>query len=687
MISRLLVANRGEIARRIFTTCRALGIETVAVHSDADAEAPFVAEADHAVRLPGNTPAETYLRIDLVLAAARHAGADAVHPGYGFLAENAEFATAVTDAGLAWIGPPAKAIAAMGDKLAAKTLLAEAGVPMLPSWTDADQVNGFPVLVKAAAGGGGRGMRVVHAADGLADAIASARREAASAFGDGTVFAERYVERSRHVEVQILGDQFGTVVALGARDCSIQRRHQKIVEEAPGVLAPEIRQRLHAAAVAAGRAVDYLGAGTVEFLLASDGEIYFLEMNTRLQVEHPVTELTTGLDLVRLQLLVAEGNPVPIDTTPPATGHAIEVRLCAEEPAHGYRPATGTLHRFAVPGVSAEFGPLTGAGLRLDSGVTDGSVVGVHYDSMLAKVMAWAPTRGEAARALAGALARAELHGVATNRDQLVRILRSPDFAAVDIDTGFLDRHPEVLAPLVSAGELPVVAVAAALASAADRRAAAPVLAGLPSGWRNVPAFAQVTRYASADGDEIEVRYRLDRRGALVEWTVHGGPPAAGTAAPPGPDASPPGPNASPPEPAAAPALTLVEAHPDRVLLEVAGVRRTYRVHRVGAEVFVDGPDGAVSLTELPRFPLPGAELAAGSLLAPLPGTVTRVQVELGQRVAAGDLLLTLEAMKLEHPVLAPTDGVVAELPVSAGGQVETGAVLAVVNPDEETQS
>ncbi|WP_018217508.1 acetyl/propionyl/methylcrotonyl-CoA carboxylase subunit alpha [Salinispora vitiensis] len=669
MISRLLVANRGEIARRIFTTCRALGIETVAVHSDADAEAPFVAEADHAVRLPGNTPAETYLRIDLVLAAARRAGADAVHPGYGFLAENAEFATAVTDAGLAWVGPPAKAIAAMGDKLAAKTLLAEAGVPMLPSWTDADQVNGFPVLVKAAAGGGGRGMRVVRTADGLADAIASARREAASAFGDGTVFIERYVERGRHVEVQILGDQFGTVVALGARDCSIQRRHQKIVEEAPGVLAPEVRQRLHAAAVAAGRAVDYLGAGTVEFLLASDGEIYFLEMNTRLQVEHPVTELTTGLDLVRLQLLVAEGNPLPIDTTPPATGHAIEVRLCAEEPAHGYRPATGTLHRFAVPGVSAEFGPLTGAGLRLDSGVTDGSVVGVHYDSMLAKVMAWAPTRGEAARALAGALARAELHGVATNRDQLVRILRSPEFAAVDLDTGFLDRHPEVLAPLVSAGELPVVAVAAALASAADRRAAAPVLAGLPSGWRNVPAFAQVTRYASADGDEIEVRYRLDRRGALVEWTVDGGPPAGDAAAD------------------AAPALALVEAHPDRVVLEVAGVRRTYRVHRAGAEVFVDGPDGAVSLTELPRFPLPGAELAAGSLLAPLPGTVTRVQVELGQRVAAGDLLLTLEAMKLEHPVLAPTDGVVAELPVSTGGQVETGAVLAVVNPDEETQS
>lgn len=674
MISRLLVANRGEIARRIFTTCRALGIETVAVHSDADADAPFATEADHAVRLPGNTPAETYLRIDLVLAAARRAGADAVHPGYGFLAENAEFATAVTDAGLAWVGPPAKAIAAMGDKLAAKTLLAEADVPMLPSWTEADQVNGFPVLVKATAGGGGRGMRVVRAADGLTDAVASARREAASAFGDGTVFIERYVERGRHVEVQILGDQFGTVLALGARDCSIQRRHQKIVEEAPGVLAPEVRQRLHEAAVAAGRAVDYVGAGTVEFLLAPDGDIFFLEMNTRLQVEHPVTELTTGLDLVRLQLLVAEGNPLSIGTTPPATGHAIEVRLCAEDPAQGYRPATGTLHRFTVPGVATEFGPLTGAGLRLDSGVTDGSVVGIHYDSMLAKVIAWAPTRGEAARALAGALARAELHGVATNRDLLVRVLRSPEFAAVDLDTGFLDRHPEVFAPLLAPEELPVAAVAAALASAAGRRAAAPVLAGLPSGWRNVPAFTQVTRYAEPDGGELEVRYRLDRHGALVEWSVASGD---GSSAAADDDAAPAG---------EAPALALREARPDQVVLDVAGVRRTYRVHRVGSEIFVDGPDGAVVLAELPRFPLPGAELAAGSLLAPLPGTVTRVQVELGQRVAAGDLLLTLEAMKLEHPVLAPTDGVVAELPVPTGGQVETGAVLAVVNPDEEAQ-
>ncbi|MEU4589380.1 biotin carboxylase N-terminal domain-containing protein [Micromonospora aurantiaca (nom. illeg.)] len=671
MINKLLVANRGEIARRVFATCRALGVATVAVHSDADADAPFVADADQAVRLPGNTPAETYLRIDAILDAARRSGADAVHPGYGFLAENAEFAAAVTDAGLTWVGPSAKAIAAMGDKMAAKALLADAGVPMLPTWTDPAEVTAFPVLVKAAAGGGGRGMRIVRDAAGLAEAVAGARREAAAAFGDGTVFIERYVERGRHVEVQIFGDTHGTVVALGVRDCSIQRRHQKIVEEAPGVLPEDVRAELHEAAVAAGRAVDYVGAGTVEFLLAPGGQVHFLEMNTRLQVEHPVTELTTGLDLVRLQLLVAEGEPLPVTTTPPADGHAIEVRLCAEDPAQGFRPATGTLHRFAIPGVAAEFGPARG--LRLDSGVVDGSTVSVHYDSMLAKLVAWAPTRTEAARALAGALARAELHGVATNRDLLVRVLRSAEFTAVDLDTGFLDRHPEVFAPLLPAEQLPVAALAAALSGAAERRAAAPVLAGLPSGWRNVPSFPQVTRFTVGDGEEIEVHYRLDRTGGLAEWGRKGplltDPVEEGSSV-----------NTE------LPVVELVTATPGRVVLDVDGVRRAFRVHRVGSSVFVDGPDGAASLTELPRLPLPTAELAAGSLLAPLPGAVTRVHVEVGQRVAAGDLLLTLEAMKLEHPVLAPADGVVTELPVPAGGQVETGAVLAVVDPEEDPQ-
>ncbi|WP_406060864.1 biotin carboxylase N-terminal domain-containing protein [Micromonospora sp. NBC_00860] len=667
MINRLLVANRGEIARRVFATCRAMGVATVAVHSDADADAPFVAEADQAVRLPGATPAETYLRVDLILDAARRSGADAVHPGYGFLAENAEFAAAVTDAGLTWVGPPAKVIAAMGDKLAAKALLAEAGVPMLPSWTDTDSVTDFPVLVKASAGGGGRGMRIVRTADELAEAVASARREAAAAFGDGTVFIERYVERGRHVEVQIFGDTHGTVQVLGVRECSIQRRHQKIIEEAPGDLPPGLHDRLHETAMAAGRAVDYVGAGTVEFLLAPTGEFFFLEMNTRLQVEHPVTELVTpaGLDLVRMQLLVAEGAPLPAHHLYPATrGYAIEVRLCAEEPAQGWRPATGTLHRFDVPGVDREFGWIQRAGLRLDSGVVAGSVVGVHYDSLLAKLIAVAPTRAEAARALAGALARAELHGVATNRDLLVRVLRSPEFAAAEIDTGFLDRHPEVFAPLLPADQVPLTALAAALAGAAHRRATAPVLGGLPSGWRNVPAVPQVSRFIGPGGDEIEIRYRLDRTGGLADWSSTS---VAEDSA----------------ERPTAPTVALVEATPDRVVLDVDGVRRGYRVHRVGSAVFVDGPDGAASLAELPRLPLPTAAVAAGSLLAPLPGAVTRVHVQVGQRVTAGDPLLTLEAMKLEHPVLAPIDGVVTELPVPTGGQVQTGAVLAVIEEED----
>ncbi|HEX2773210.1 MAG TPA: biotin carboxylase N-terminal domain-containing protein [Micromonosporaceae bacterium] len=655
MIHRLLVANRGEIARRIIATCRRLGVETVAVHSDADAAAPYVAEADLAVRLPGNAPAETYLRGDLILDAARRSGADALHPGYGFLAENADFAAAVTDAGLTWIGPSAKAIAAMGDKVEAKGLLAEAGVPMLPTYLDPAEITEFPVLLKAAAGGGGRGMRIVRDRAALAEALASARREAAAAFGDGTVFAERYVERARHIEVQIFGDTRGTVVALGERDCSVQRRHQKLIEEAPAAISPQLREQLYDAAVAAGRAVGYVGAGTVEFLLAPDGRFFFLEMNTRLQVEHPVTELTTGLDLVRLQLLVAEGEPLP-DSATSMLGHAIEVRLCAEDPTQGWRPASGTLHRFAVPGVAREFGILRAVGLRLDSGVADGSVVGVHYDSMLAKLVALAPSRAEAIRLLAGALAQAELHGVTTNRDLLVRVLRSEEFRANDVDTGFLDRHPGVFDPLLPTEQLPLVALAAALAGAADHRATAPVLAGLPSGWRNVPAFPQITRFTGPIGD-IEVRYRLDRTGGLAEWSTG--------------DASPP-------------TVALVSAEPDRVVLEVGGVRQSYAVHRAGPQVFVDTAAGSVTLTELPRLAVPTVDLAAGSLVAPLPGAVAAVHVTTGQRIAAGDLLLTLEAMKLEHPVLAPVAGTVVELPVAPGAQVDAGAVLAVVNPTLE---
>ncbi len=491
-IHRLLVANRGEIARRVFATCRRAGIETVAVFSDADADSPHVREADLAVRLPGHTPAETYLRGDLIVTAAQRVGADAVHPGYGFLSENADFAAAVTDAGLVWVGPPPKAIAAMGSKLEAKALLAEAGVPMLESWTRPDEVAEFPVLVKASAGGGGRGMRIVRDPADLASAMAAARREAGAAFGDDTVFCERYVETGRHVEVQILADGHGTVIALGERECSIQRRHQKIIEEAPAPgLDEALRSALSEAGVAAARAVGYVGAGTVEFLLAPDGRFYFLEMNTRLQVEHPVTECVLGLDLVGLQLLVAEGRELPFAKAPPVTGHAIEVRLYAEDPAQGWRPSTGTVHRFDI-GAADAFTPLTRPGIRLDSGVVDGFTVSVHYDPMLAKVIAWAPTRDEAARALASALAGARIHGVVTNRDLLVRVLRSEEFRRGGTDTAFLDRHPEVFEPLPSAGDRALASLAAALAGAATRRRSS-AWAPLPSGWRNVVSAPQVT--------------------------------------------------------------------------------------------------------------------------------------------------------------------------------------------------
>ncbi|WP_460443957.1 acetyl-CoA carboxylase biotin carboxylase subunit, partial [Amycolatopsis cihanbeyliensis] len=478
MIENLLVANRGEIALRVFRTCRDAGIGTVAVYSDADAASPHVTGADAAVRLPGNAPSDTYLRADLLLDAARRAGADAVHPGYGFLSENAAFARAALDAGLTWVGPPPQAIETMGSKVESKRLMAKAGVPVLPELapgevTEAD----LPVLVKASAGGGGRGMRVVRELADLPTAVDSARAEAESAFGDPTVFCERYLDTGRHIEVQVLADTHGTVWALGERECSIQRRHQKVIEEAPSPLVDAaMREELFEAARKAAKAIDYVGAGTVEFLSTSDGRFYFLEMNTRLQVEHPVTECTTGVDLVARQLRVAEGERLP-PAPPERAGHAIEVRLYAEDPSAGWQPQSGTLYRFELPGIRAEFAVPDGHGLRLDSGVADGSEIGVHYDPMLAKVVAWAPDRAGAARMLAGALARARIHGVVTNRDLLVNVLRHPAFRAGDIDTAFFDRHGlDTLArPLAGGEHVRLSALAAALAKASANRAAAPV--------------------------------------------------------------------------------------------------------------------------------------------------------------------------------------------------------------------
>ncbi|MGF1427914.1 biotin carboxylase N-terminal domain-containing protein [Kitasatospora sp. LaBMicrA B282] len=655
MITTLLVANRGEIARRIFRSCRELGIATVAVYADPDADAPHVREADTAVRLPGAQPADTYLRADLLVAAARAAGADAVHPGYGFLSEDPAFAEAVLAAGLTWVGPPPSAMAAMGSKSAAKRLMAAAGVPVLAPVdparaTEAD----LPLLVKAAAGGGGRGMRVIRELAAVEGELAAAAAEAAAAFGDGEVFLEPYLPSGRHIEVQLLADAHGTVWALGERDCSVQRRHQKVIEETPAPgLVPELREQLAAAATAAARAIGYTGAGTVEFLLAPDGRFAFLEMNTRLQVEHPVTECVTGLDLVALQLAVAEGAVLPAE--PPApTGHAIEARLYAEDPAADWQPQTGTLHRIEFPapdgGPSGAAGPgsapTSAAGLRIDSGVVDGSTVGVHYDAMLAKVIAWAPTRAAAARRLADALTRARIHGLTTNRALLVRVLRHPAFLAGELSTAFLTEHAAELLPGdPDKTEPPLAALAAALAAAATRPGP------LPSGWRNLPAQPQLRRYRTADGTELTVRYRHIRDGLLAE--DH-------------------------------PEVRLLEARPDRVTLELAGgLRRSWQLARYGTTVELDGPAGAVTLTELPRFPEPVEQRTPGALLAPMPGTVVRVGAAVGDRVRAGQPLLWLEAMKMEHQVAAPVDGTVAELRAAAGQQVDLGTLLAVLTPAE----
>ena len=658
MLSSVLVANRGEIARRVFRSCRSLGLSTVAVYSDPDADSPHVTEADAAVRLPGSAAADTYLRADLLVAAAQNAGADAVHPGYGFLSENAEFARAVRAAGLTWIGPSPDAIAAMGSKISAKRLMAAAGLPVLTALDPAAvREADLPVLIKASAGGGGRGMRIVRTLAGLPGALAAAASEAGSAFGDSAVFCEPYVERGRHIEVQVLADGAGTVWTVGERECSIQRRHQKIIEEAPSPLVertPGMRERLLRAASLAASAIGYVNAGTVEFLADETGRFWFLEMNTRLQVEHPVTECTTGLDLVALQLQIAAGRTLPA-TQPSAYGHAIEARLYAEDPAADWRPQSGTLHSFALAGEPAEFraGPApaefrTAPVIRLDSGVVAGSRVGIFYDPMLAKIIAWAAEREQAAAVLARTLATARIHGLTTNRDLLVRVLRHPAFLAGQTDTAFFDTHglDALAAPLADGAAAELSALAVALADAAARQRAARVLGGLPLGWRNVPSQLQRVRYAGHD-----VGYRIDRGGLVVQGRDD---------------------------------VRLVSLRPDRVELEVAGIRRAFQVADYGGLVCVDSALGPVTLIPQPRFADPAAHVAAGSLLAPMPGTVVRLAAAVGDEVAAGQPLLWLEAMKMEHLIAAPAAGIVAELPVTAGQQVEVGTTLAVVKAQPE---
>ncbi len=659
-ITRLLVANRGEIARRVFRTCRELGIETVAVHSDADAGMPFVTDADAAVRLPGNTPAETYLRGDLVVDAARKAGADAIHPGYGFLSENAAFARQVIDAGLTWVGPAPDSIERMGSKIESKKLMEAAGVPVLGEFTpESATVDDLPLLVKASAGGGGRGMRIVRDLDQLAGEIEIAQAEAASAFGDGTVFVEPYIQSGRHVEVQVLGTPDGAVV-LGERDCSVQRRHQKVIEEAPAPALPDAtRKSLHEAAKAAAEAIDYRGAGTVEFLYdVTKDRFYFLEMNTRLQVEHPVTEAVFGVDLVALQLAVAEGSPLvdvqalaSLETKEPS-GHAIEVRLYAEDPAAGYQPQSGTITRFEVPGVVSEFAT-TSYGIRLDSGVGTGDEIGTFYDAMIAKVIVWAPSRDQALRQLAGALARAEIHGLRTNRDLLVNLLRHPVVVDATMDTTWLDGADLSVLGASPGGQetVPLSGFAAAIALAERARLSARVQTRIPAGFRNVVAQPQETVFLLGE-EELAVRWYGGRTFSSADLDD----------------------------------VAVVEAGPDRVVLERGGVRRAFAVRVSGdpgsGAVDVESPLGHVALRRKPRFVDPATQVAAGSLLAPMPGSVIAVHARVGDAVAEGAPILVMEAMKMQHTIAAPYSGTVTELAASTGQQVQAGAVLAVVTPD-----
>lgn len=685
-ITRVLVANRGEISRRIFATCRERGIGTAAVFSDSDENAPFVAEADVAVRLPGTSPANTYLRGDLVIAAAQRMGADAIHPGYGFLSENADFARAVIAAGITWIGPDPESIDQMGSKVESKRLMDEAGIPVLRE-LDPDSIAeaDLPVLVKASSGGGGRGMRVVDNLGELAETVASASREAQSAFGDLTVFCERYIPTGHHIEVQVFGDRAGNAWAIGERECSIQRRHQKVVEEAPAPLVErhgeQMRQRLYEAARNAVSRIGYVGAGTVEFLADADGSFYFLEMNTRLQVEHPVTECTTGLDLVGLQLDLAAGGELSGEE-PTSTGHAIEVRLYAEDPADDWAPQAGPVRTFDVPGARAHFSiPKLGTTtVRIDAGIEAGETISTFYDPMIAKIISMAPTRQTAAHVLASALERMNWDGPTTNTDLLVQILREHDFLQGQTPTSYLPEHPGVFDAVASDTSLHAAAVAAALTAAAtvaDGAAVGPediVNTGEPTtaeqalaqaiardnprprmgGWRLFHPDWR-SRVYTANGTEFPVDYRQRRD----RWEI-------------APSSAPEGVS-----------IDVVSVDPSTARLTVDGVDQSFQVTREGRRVVVTTAATSITLEEAMRFTDPESIVAPGSLLAPMPGTVIRVGAKVGDVVSAGQKLIWLEAMKMEHTISSDAAGVIEELRISEGDQVDMGTLLAVIADEE----
>jgi len=654
-IQKILIANRGEIARRIMRTCRKMGISTVAVYSDADAAMPFVAEADEAVRLGPAPSTESYLRIDKILEAAALTGSDAIHPGYGFLAENAAFADACAEAGVIFIGPTPDAIRSMGSKREAKALVAKAGVPVIPGYDGANQDPavlaekaievGFPVLLKASAGGGGKGMKLVREEAGLADGIASAAREGLSAFGDGTLLVEKYIDDPRHVEIQILGDGHGNLIHLNERECSIQRRHQKIIEEAPSpALNAALRQQMGEAAVRCGKAIGYQNAGTVEFILAPDRGFYFLEVNTRLQVEHPVTECLTGLDLVEEQIRVAQGEP--LRTSQEAVrfeGAAVEVRLYAEDPSAGFLPQSGKVVDWDLPSVE---------GLRVDSGVETGSEIGIHYDPMLAKIITSGETRDIALQRMRGALRSLSVQGLTTNREFLLRVLDHPAFIAGEIDTHFIERHlGDGLADEPSEVNSLRAAVVAALAEQQQRDLERELVPDVPSGWRNNYHSPQWVEYAAGERDlRVEYRHLGDNR-----FSVSVGDEARD--------------------------LSVVSWEPPYLTFEDGAHRQRARVVFDADRVFVHSAGFDATLHRKPRFPDKLLAVPAGGCIAPMPGKVIELRVAEGDSVQAGQVLLIMEAMKMEHTVTAPHDGTVAQVSVAAGDQVDADALLAVVEP------
>jgi 3-methylcrotonyl-CoA carboxylase alpha subunit len=677
MFQKILIANRGEIACRVATTARRLGVRTVAVYSDADAGAKHVAACDEAVRLGPATARDSYLRGDAIIAAARAAGAQAIHPGYGFLSENEAFAQACADAGLVFIGPPPAAIRAMGSKSEAKALMEKARVPLVPGYHGADQDPGFlrgqadrigyPVLIKASAGGGGKGMRIVRASGEFADALASCKREAAASFGDDRVLVEKYLERPRHIEIQVFADAHGHCVSLFERDCSVQRRHQKVIEEAP---APKMdaahRKSMGDAAVAAAKAVGYVGAGTVEFIASDsferDGTFYFMEMNTRLQVEHPVTEMVTGFDLVEWQLRVASGEPLPVDPAEFAAaaprGHAIEARIYAENPDKGFLPAIGTLTHFAQPAHVAFQRNANNesfhdpAPVRIDVGVRAGDAISPYYDPMIAKLIVWGEDRAQAIARMRAALADLHIVGLANNVDFLSRLMTNAAFVKADLDTGLIERERTDLFPAKAAVPADIVALACArvlLDDAEDVNEAGSAWRdpwGDRRGWRLNATYTRRLQFR-VDEEAIDVSVEYGRDHYVVRHAGHAVPMSVSAAG--------------------ATTITLLLA--DRTLAADV-VRDGDDLH-----VFVEGRHRV--LTQLDAIAHAGeGDAGHGGLAAPMPGKVIALAVAAGTRVAKGTTLLVMEAMKMEHSIVAPADGVVAEYLYAVGDQVADGAAL-----------